>query len=443
MTPNLALTPLESAQSQKHVTVNEALARLDAAIQLAVQSRTLTAPPPDPPDGTRHLIAAPATGAWAGSEGQIAAWDEAAQGWHFLAPRPGWRLWIAEEDLLAVFTDAGGWHPLGGTQLGINASADATNRLAIASDAVLLSHDGTDLRVKLNKAASTDTAALLFQSGFTGHAEIGLTGSDDLSLKTSPDGTAFIEALRVEAATARVTIPAPATVGGVTVAREGVLNLLPDSGRFGGDGANGTLALPSFAAPSYLSGYNGTALSGHGRFAHNNATYGGTAPALDPEIDALVSLLRPPSNRRYGPEWWAMRMVQGGGTLNGVTVGGALYALSTVSPQVPMPDAFTFGFYLRALTGEAYVRDRNAEDLTRWGVSVKGDAAAALVAPGDGWVFFCRRMTHLGNGYSNVVLDTYALPGSEMLIAMPRLVAGHVELDPLAVGPMINSRFYD
>ena len=44
-TPRLALPVIEAAQAQKHVTHNEALALLDALIQLAVESRTLTRRP--------------------------------------------------------------------------------------------------------------------------------------------------------------------------------------------------------------------------------------------------------------------------------------------------------------------------------------------------------------------------------------------------------------
>jgi hypothetical protein len=93
-TPNLDLTPLAAAQSQKHVTVNEALARLDAAAQLTALDRTRTQPPPSPASGDRHLIASPATGDWDTRDNQIAAWDSAAQGWLFLTPQEGWRIWI-------------------------------------------------------------------------------------------------------------------------------------------------------------------------------------------------------------------------------------------------------------------------------------------------------------------------------------------------------------
>ena len=71
--PFLGMPYLLPSQAQKHVTVNEALSVLDALAQLAVKNRTLTAPPGGPAEGDRHIVAAPATGAWSGKEEQIAA----------------------------------------------------------------------------------------------------------------------------------------------------------------------------------------------------------------------------------------------------------------------------------------------------------------------------------------------------------------------------------
>ncbi|WP_029354098.1 DUF2793 domain-containing protein [Bosea sp. 117] len=93
-TPNLALPLLAAAQAQKHVTHNEALVRLDAVVQLAVIDRR-AAPPSSPAEGDRHLVDAGASGAFTGHEDEIALRD--GEGWSFLAPRAGWRLYIAAE----------------------------------------------------------------------------------------------------------------------------------------------------------------------------------------------------------------------------------------------------------------------------------------------------------------------------------------------------------
>ena len=61
-TTHLLLPYLLAAQAQKHVTVNEALRLLDGIVQLAVLDRHRTAPPADPADGDRHIVAPGATG---------------------------------------------------------------------------------------------------------------------------------------------------------------------------------------------------------------------------------------------------------------------------------------------------------------------------------------------------------------------------------------------
>src|SRR3954452_4868196 len=81
-TPNLGLPFIEGSQAQKHVTHNEALRILDAAIQVAVKDLTRTAAPSSPADGERHVVAASgATGAWAGHGNAIATWQDGA--WAF------------------------------------------------------------------------------------------------------------------------------------------------------------------------------------------------------------------------------------------------------------------------------------------------------------------------------------------------------------------------
>lgn len=60
------------------------------------------------------------------------------------------------------------------------AVADATHRLSLNAPASLFNHAGAGHQIKVNKNAATDTASLLFETGFSGRAEMGLTGSDDL-----------------------------------------------------------------------------------------------------------------------------------------------------------------------------------------------------------------------------------------------------------------------
>ena len=213
-TSHLKLPYLASAQAQKHVTHNEALRLLDTAVQLAVLDATLTAPPGSPAEADRHIVAATATGAWAGKEGAVATWVDGA--WAYAAPDDGWLAFdVATETILVRLS--GVWQAAAavpGTvdKLGINATADDTNRLAVCSAAVLFSGieaaDGGsgDVRFTVNKETDADTASLLFQSGWSGRAEIGLAGDTDLVFKVSPDGSAWTEAIRIDKDTGLPTI---------------------------------------------------------------------------------------------------------------------------------------------------------------------------------------------------------------------------------------------
>lgn len=95
------------------------------------------------------------------------------------------------------------------TTLGINATADATNKLAVASPATLFNHDGNGHQVKVNKNAAADTASLLYQTNFSGRAEIGTTGDDDFHIKVSPDGSAWTDAIKINKTTGASTLIAP------------------------------------------------------------------------------------------------------------------------------------------------------------------------------------------------------------------------------------------
>lgn len=345
-TPNLVMPYVAANQSQKHVTVNEALRRLDALVQITAQSAVLATPPGSPAEGQRWIIPAAPTGAWSGHAGQIAAWQDGA--WAFYAPLDGWTavdvstdtlllynsgtgIWVSlitgvfsdaaftlQDDIdptkqgrfqIAGFTagatrvftlpdattslaglvvaqtfsakqtlsnannDLGTSTGTGTTNLATGATlsgntkslnigtagvsgsttnvtigsavagalgtltincptvtfgssvsaiamaaanvsalylglggatADATNRLSINAPASLFNNAGAGHQVKVNKAAATDTGSFLFQTGFSGRAEFGLSGSDDLQIKVSGDGATWFNALQLERTSGRV-----------------------------------------------------------------------------------------------------------------------------------------------------------------------------------------------------------------------------------------------
>jgi hypothetical protein len=208
-TTNLKLPYIIAAQSQKHVTHNEALKALDAVVQLAVLDRDLAAPPTSPADSARYIVGASATGAWSGQSGKIAAFQDGA--WQFYAPLEGWIAWVADEDILVAWNGSA-WIAAGGgissvnpvALVGVNATADTTNRLSVASPATLLNHEGAGHQVKINKSAAAQTASVLYQTGFSGRAEFGTTGDDDFHVKVSPDGSTWREAIVIDRTTGSV-----------------------------------------------------------------------------------------------------------------------------------------------------------------------------------------------------------------------------------------------
>lgn len=60
--------------------------------QVAI-SMALTDPPASPADGDTYVVAATATGDWAGHEDEVAVWDEAGGAWQFTAPVDGQTIW--------------------------------------------------------------------------------------------------------------------------------------------------------------------------------------------------------------------------------------------------------------------------------------------------------------------------------------------------------------
>lgn len=205
----LQLPYIVAAQAQKHVTHNEAIRMLDAIVQIGVVDRDLTAPPSSPAEGDRYIVAAGATGDWADRDTQLAIYQDGA--WAFFLPREGWLAWLTDENALVTWNGAD-WISATGEPVtlnptplvGVNATADATNRLAVASPGSLFDNEGNGHQQKINKAASGDTASVMFQVGYSGRVEVGLTGDDKLHIKTSPDGAVWSEAMVIDPATGYV-----------------------------------------------------------------------------------------------------------------------------------------------------------------------------------------------------------------------------------------------
>ncbi|GAB4290390.1 MAG: DUF2793 domain-containing protein [Roseovarius sp.] len=275
----LDLPLIQPSQAQKHVTHNEALQLLDALVQAVVEETGAETPPLTPVTGTLYALGAAPGGEWAGEAGRLAL--RIPDAWLFITPREGWRVWDRAAGKYRVHR-AGAWvemvpelDNLDG--LGIATSHDATNRLAVAAEASLFTHAGAGHQLKINKAAAGETASLLFQSNWTGHAEMGLAGDTAFSVKVSADGAAWSEALRADAAAQTLAIPFQVTGAAVQAGPSdttpgrlmradfgyGPGNLLGTVGQSGGVPTGAVIERGSGAEGSYVRFADGTQICTH------------------------------------------------------------------------------------------------------------------------------------------------------------------------------------
>lgn len=257
-TPRLVLPLLAAGQAQKHVTHNDALTRLDALVHLVVDSRTQAAPPVTPTELSAYIVPDGGSGVFAGRTDQVALFEDG--GWTFLTPRIGWQAWVADEGEHNLWTGTE-WRrdsplsSLGASLWGVNSTADATTRFVVQAQASLFNHAGAGHQVKLNKAAAGDTASLLFQDGYSGRAEIGLAGDDDLHVKVSADGAGWAEAVVVDRATGEVALPATPWAGARNLLVNGDLQI--NQRGFAG----GVLAAGAYGVDRWKAGPAGATLS--------------------------------------------------------------------------------------------------------------------------------------------------------------------------------------
>lgn len=299
-TANLSLPYIMPAQAQKHVTHNEALRALDVLVQLSVVDRDLAVPPASPLDGSRYIVSASPTGVWSGHAGHVAAFQDGA--WSFHIPSDGWLAWIEDESKLVVWSGSA-WIEAGGSGginpaplVGVNATADPANRLSVASPGTLLSHEGGDHRLAINKASMAATAGIVLQDAFSGRAEIALAGDDDLHIKVSADGSTWTEAMIIDRSTGFVTLPqTPVQQSNILINGDFQINQRNfaggalSAGNFGFDrwkadvgGANCTIAAYTLSlASGTLVQVVEPAVWGHANFASRQITVSLDDPSAD------------------------------------------------------------------------------------------------------------------------------------------------------------------
>jgi hypothetical protein len=217
-TPRFTLPLLAAAQAQKHVTHNDALIKVDALVHARFIDRDLAAPPASPVDGDTYLVAAGASGDWAGQSGKIAYRIDGA--WRFYAPFAGLVAYVIDESKLLVY-DGAAWDDFFSlitalqnlSLLGIGTTADAQNPFSAKLNKALwtarYAADGGDgdLFYTLNKETAADDLGYVFQTNFVTKALVGLFGTDQFRIAVSADGSAFFDGFIVDNETGIVDQP--------------------------------------------------------------------------------------------------------------------------------------------------------------------------------------------------------------------------------------------
>lgn len=175
-TPLLALPMLMAAQAQKHVTVNEALVRLDGLAQLRLLSRSVTTPPSPVTDGEVYAVPTGAVNEWAGQDGLIAIGSNG--GWIYATPGEGWRAWVADESAEMIFA-GGDWQV---QVLSVSPNGAASRMSVVEYDYALSAgaSDLTDTPIPANAMVFAVSARVITEiTGTLSTWRFGITGNDN------------------------------------------------------------------------------------------------------------------------------------------------------------------------------------------------------------------------------------------------------------------------
>lgn len=176
VTLRCGLPLLQPAQAQKHVTVNDALMRLDGLVNPVLQSVSAATPPATASDGQCWGIPADAEGPWAGQAGRIAI--GANGGWVFADPGRGQRAFVLDQGRSALWNGSA-WLPGALTMGTLGGGLDAgitTGETAIAAGKTV----ATGLFIPANVLVLGVTARVVEPiTGTLTSWMIGVSGADD------------------------------------------------------------------------------------------------------------------------------------------------------------------------------------------------------------------------------------------------------------------------
>lgn len=173
-----------------------------------------TTPPGSPSDRVSYIVAATATGAWAGQETKVAEWDSAAAAWSFYTPRTGDHVWDVAAGYIKVWTGSA-WaravaQPLTlwiedvrntaatGVQLSDVTLATSSSHAAASAANRLSAMGGIIVREPNNNFANTTfTVSLFADSEVTARDSFTFVHSTYASVPTGEGSVAYQKALTI------------------------------------------------------------------------------------------------------------------------------------------------------------------------------------------------------------------------------------------------------
>jgi hypothetical protein len=148
-TPKLGLPEFAAAQALPETKANDVSRRVEQGAGLfIVADKDATSPPGSPAQGVAYIVAASATGAWSGHDGEIAYYQNTA--WKFIVPGEGFFTWVLDESALYHFvSSAWSTYAVGGLGTASTLDFDTDGTLAANSDS----------KIATQKAVKTAIAA--------------------------------------------------------------------------------------------------------------------------------------------------------------------------------------------------------------------------------------------------------------------------------------------
>ena len=134
-TPRLGMTEIETSQSQKEVTHNESLRRLDALVGCRIETRGDNTPPGGAAAGDLFIVGSSPSGDWSGfTANNLAHYYGSTPAWYEYTPKTG-MVFYSEEDDSMVLYNGSSWELFGNTSGKTYKSVTTSTVLTVAEAA--------------------------------------------------------------------------------------------------------------------------------------------------------------------------------------------------------------------------------------------------------------------------------------------------------------------